>query len=527
MSGLRHEDHVSPFMGADIASWLADLAAWRGDHPMLIWAPPEGPSKTWSYRRFVHDVSCLAGGLAKRGIKPGDRVLVHLENGPEMLLARFACNWLGAVCVGTNAHAVGPELDWYAASTGAVAAITQPKFAAMVSEHCRGLRWIAVTQDDAGTSAAASAVPARAESFEGLFGEPLPRRAPDPFAQASIMFTTGTTSRPKGVVWTHANVLWGARLNAAQQRLQADDVTQVFLPMYHVVGLSWCATATLWAGGTLLIQPRFSASGFWPAAIEHGATVAGQVFFTLKVLAGGEIPKHRFRKWIVARHEPAQMQRFGVDFVAGWGMTEVLTQVIVCEPGMDAPQGAIGRPSSGYRVRIVGDDGEQVRPGESGQLLVGGVRGLSIFREYDGNEAATREAFDEDGYFQTGDRVILREDGWLQFGDRIKDVLKVGGEGVSASEIEHVILHVPGVAEVAVVAKADVDYGEVPVAFVVPKRDAGPDVVAAIEAAALTRCREELAKFKVPREIRIVDGLPMVGFGKVSRAKLRDMLAQG
>lgn len=519
---LSHEDHVSPFVGADLAAWLEDLSRRRGPHPALIWSPFEGEARVWSYARFVHEVASLAGGLARRGVRPGDRILVHLENCPEMLLARFACAWIGAVCVGTNAHAAGPELAWYAASTGAVAAITQPKFASLVEDHCRGLRWLAVTLDDAGSPPAAGSLPGRAERFDALMAEPLPRRAPDPFAAASIMFTTGTTSRPKGVVWTHANVLWGARLNAAQQRLRASDVTQVFLPMYHVVGLSWCATATLWAGGTILLQPRFSASRFWPAALQHGATVAGQVFFTLKALAG-EVPRHGFRTWVVARHEPTQMQHFGVDFVAGWGMTEVLTQAIVCEPGLEAPAGAIGRPSSGYRIRIVDEAGRQVRPGEAGHLLVGGLRGLSIFREYDGQPEATAEAFDEHGYFRTGDRVLLREDGWLQFGDRIKDVLKVGGEGVSASEVEAVILRTGRMSEVAVVAKADADYEEVPVAFVVPKPDVRPGDV---EALVLEACRAALAKFKVPREVRVLEELPTVGFGKISKAKLRDMLAR-
>jgi crotonobetaine/carnitine-CoA ligase len=519
---LLHEDHVSPFAGYDLAAWLTELARWRGAHPVLIWSPFDGPARVWSYERFAHEVACLAGGLARRGIAPGDRILVHLENCPEMLLARFACAWIGAVCVGTNAHAAGPELTWYAASTGAVAAITQPKFATLVETHCSGLKWVAVTADDAGTPPGPGSAPARAERFEALFAEPLARRAPDPFAPCSIMFTTGTTSRPKGVVWTHANVLWGARLNAAQQRLLATDLTQVFLPMYHVVGLSWCATATMWAGGTVLLQPRFSASGFWPAALQHGATVAGQVFFTLKALAG-EVPRHRFRTWVVARHEPAQMQHFGVDFIAGWGMTEVLTQAIVCEPGLEAPAGAIGRPSSGYRIRIVDEEGRQVRPGEAGHLLVGGLRGLSLFREYDGQAEATAEAFDADGYFRTGDRVILRPDGWLQFGDRIKDVLKVGGEGVSASEIEAVILRTGRVSEVAVVARSDADYGEVPVAFVVPKPDLPSDDV---EALVLGACRASLAKFKVPREVRVLHELPTVGFGKVSKARLREMLAQ-
>ena len=517
-----HENCVSPFAGMDIASWIAALARRHADHPLLIFAPPEGPRRSWTYAQFLDAVQRVAGGLAKRGVKPGDRVMVHLENCPEMLIARFACAWAGAICVATNAQAAGPELEWFASSTGAVAAITQPKFAALVAGHCGGLRWMAITVDDAGTPALTASRPSRAEDFNALIDQPLPQRAPDPHAPASIMFTTGTTSRPKGVVWTHANVLWGARINAMQQNMRSSDVSLIFLPLYHVVGLSWCALSTMWAGGTIVLQPRFSASRYWGVAHEFGATIGSQVFFTMKALAAAGIPEHSFRSWIMPRHDPAQMARFGVGYVSGWGMTEVLTQAIVCEAGFEPPPGAIGRPGAGYRIRIVDDNNRQVEPGGSGHLLVGAVRGLSIFRNYDGDEEATREAFDEAGYFRTGDRVILREDGWLQFGDRIKDVLKVGGEGVSASEIEAVIAKTPGVRECAVVAKSDPDYGEVPVAFVVAA-ELSPQDALALPGVILARCAGSLAKFKVPRHVRLVAELPLVGFGKVSKAKLREM----
>ena len=155
---LTHEDHVSPFAGYDIAAWLADLARRRGEHAFLIFAPFDQPARRMTYAQFADAVARVAGGLAARGVKPGDSVMVHLENCPETLIARFACAWLGAVCVGTNAQAAGPELDWFASSTGAVGAITHPRFAAMVSENCRGLKWIAVTEDDAGTPASALAL---------------------------------------------------------------------------------------------------------------------------------------------------------------------------------------------------------------------------------------------------------------------------------------------------------------------------------------------------------------------------------
>lgn len=518
---LTHEDHVSPFAGHDVASWLADLARLRGEHPLLVFVPFEGAPKSWSYARFVNDVARLAGGLAARGVRPGDRILVHLENCPETLIARFACAWLGAICVGTNAQAAGPELDWFASSTGARGAITHPRFADLVNTHCRGIEWLAITDDDAG--AAPARRPSRADGFEALFGDPLPRRAPDPFAPASIMFTTGTTSRPKGVLWTHANVLWGARVNALQQHMRADDVSLLFLPLYHVVGLSWCAQSAMWAGGTIVLQPRFSASRFWNVAREHGATVGSQVFFTMNAIEAAGVPEHSFQRWITARHEPARMARLGIDFVTGWGMTEMLTQAIYVEPGTEAPNGVMGRPGQGYRIRVVDEDGRQVAPGGAGHLLVGATRGLSIFREYYGDAAATAEAFDEHGYFRTGDRVILREDGWMQFGDRIKDVLKVGGEGVSASEIEAIVARTPGVKECAVVAKPDEAYGETPVAFIVADPGLSLEEARVLPETVLARCRENLARFKVPREARLIEALPLVGFGKVSKATLREM----
>ncbi len=523
---LAHEDHVSPFAGQDIGTWLAGLARRRRDHPFLIFAPFDAAPTQLTYAAFVDAVARVACGLQNRGVRPGDRVLVHLENCPESLIARFACAWMGAICVGSNALAVGPEIEWFASSTGAIGAITQPKFAGMVAGHCRDLKFLAVTSTDAGAPPAESARPAQGESFASLYAEPLPQRSPDPLAPASIMFTTGTTGRPKGAVWTHANVLWGARVNAQQQNMRMDDVSQIFLPLYHVVGLSWCLLSAMWAGGTVVLQPRFSASRYWEVARRFRATVGSQVFFTLNALEQAGVPDHCFRQWIVARHEVARMQRFGLDFVTGWGMTEMLTQAIYCEPGVEAPDGVIGRPGQGYRARVVDDNGAQVAPGEAGRLMIGGIRGLSIFREYFGNEKATAGAFDMHGYFDTGDRVILQEDGWLRFGDRFKDVLKVGGEGVSASEIERVVARTPGVKECAVVAMPDADYGEVPLAYIVAEAGLSPDAAQGLPEAVLARCRADLAKFKVPRDVRVLDALPMVGFGKVAKAKLREMAQQ-
>lgn len=518
----RHEEAIiSPFAGLSVGLWLQQLADLHGDKTMLVFEPEEGPRRSWSYRGFVGEVAQIAGGLLGRGIRPGDRLLVHLENCPETLLARFACAWIGAVCVGTNPMAAGPEIAHFARATGARAAITQPKFADLVAVHCPDLSWIAVTHDDAGIAAPHTRKPERAHAFALLKADPPPPARLAPETPVSIMFTTGTTSLPKAVVWTHANMLWAARLNALQQQLRTDDVALFFLPLFHVVGLAWCTLSMLWVGGTVVLQPRFSRSRFWPAAIAHRATVSSHVFATIKLLGGTQMPAHSFRRFIYARHEPEIERQFGVDLVSGWGMTEILTQAIVCEPGSRPPAGVIGRPSVGYAVRIVGEDGREVAPGEQGELLIGGRRGLSIFLEYDGNAVATADAFDAQGFFRTGDRVLLREDGWIAFADRIKDVLKVGGEGVSASEIEAVLASDPVVRDVAVVGCPHDIYGETPCAFVVLTADA--PAADGVRESLIARCGADLARFKVPTHIVFLEDLPRVGFGKINKVRLREL----
>jgi carnitine-CoA ligase len=184
---------------------------------------------------------------------------------------------------------------------------------------------------------------------------------------------------------------------------------------------------------------------------------------------------------------------------------------------------SIGRAASEYAIRVTDDDGAPTQVGGTGNLLIQGVPGLSLFAEYLHNEKATRESFDEHSYFVTGDRVTLLENGFMKFGDRAKDMLKVGGENVAASEIEQVIAVVPGVREAAVVAKKHPMLDEVPVVFIIPHAGvagAPPDLHDTVMAA----CRNALADFKVPREIRFVDEMPRSTLEKVAKAELRKLL---
>ncbi len=527
MPPLLSRTDLHPFNSLDVPALLAHRAATRRDHPFIIWEPFEGPSRCWTYAEFEHRAARFAGGLARRGVRAGDRLLIHLDNCTEALLAWYACARLGAVAVTTNARAADDELAFYAEHCGAVAALTQPRFADRVARHCRQLRWQVVTATDSGAPPDHPVQPD--QRFDALDADPPPRRAPDPLAPCSVQYTSGTTSRPKAVLWSHANALWGARINAAHEDLRPDDVHLVHLPLFHTNAQAYSVLACLWAGATAVVLPRFSASRFWPVSLARRCTWTSMIPFCVRALMTHPVPEqHHYRHWGAGVCAPPTDTHFRVSTIGWWGMTETISHGIVSDRHWPSPPMSIGRPAPEYRIAVVDNDAvpaadaRAIEPGGSGQLLLQGVRGLSLFHEYLGNADATAASFTADGWFRTGDRVDLLDDGSIRFGDRSKDMLKVGGENVAASEIERVIAGVAGVQECAVVARAHRMLDEVPVAFVLAAAGAGDDLAQRVVAA----CAAQLADFKRPHEVRVVSELPRSTLEKVAKAELRRMLAE-
>jgi len=470
MRPTLRDPSLHPFANLDIAHFLQRQAEVRGDHPCLVWEPFEGERRVWSYAEFVDTTRRVAGGLRARGVKVGDRVLVHLDNCPESIFAWLGCAVAGAAAVTTNARSVADELTYYAENATVVGAITQPKFAELVASACKPGFQI-VTATDNGSPAAAGHAPSAADSFDRLYeAEPIELRPPDPSLDFSVQFTSGTTSRPKGVVWTHANALWGGRMCATNEHLRADDVHLTHLPLFHTNAQAYSVLAALWAGATVVAQPRFSASRFWDVSLRNRCTWSSIIPFVANALInrGEPVPDHHYRYWGGGAYVPPWDQHFKVKTITWWGMTETITQPIVSHPSVPSTPLSMGRPSTNYEILIARPDGSPVAPGETGALLVKGMPGLSLFKEYLNNPTATEESFDDHGFMITGDRVTLLESGDLQFADRDKDMLKVGGENVAASEIERVVREVADVAECAVVARKDQMLNEVPVVFVLP-----------------------------------------------------------
>ena len=520
---------VNPFAGRDV-NWLLDhRAETRGDHVFLVWEPFVGERQTWTYREFRERVLRVAAGLFARGIRAGDYVLVHLDNAPEMEFLWFACARLGAVVVTTNTRSSAEELAYFADNCGAVAAITQPELAGLVAGAAKGIRWLAVTEHMVdGASPPQSLRPERDAAFSGLDGDPanLPGLAPDPWRHGSVQYTSGTTSRPKGVLWTHGNALWGARTSATHEGLTSDDIHLVMMPSFHTNARTYSILPTLWAGGTVVLMPRFSASRFWDIAVRNRCTWASMLpFFCKAVMQHERPPEHHFRMLGMSANELPFDAHFGVRSIGWWGMTETITHGIVGDHMQRNRPLTTGRPASGYDIRILQDDGlTPVEPGETGHLECRGWRGIQMFLEYLGNETATRESFVEGGWFITGDRVRLETDGWITFADRDKDMLKVGGENVAASEVERVIATVPGVYENAVVGQKHRMLDEVPVAFVIPAPGVTGEQHDDLKRRVIAACREKLADFKVPRDVLVVTEMPRSTLEKVHKAELRNRL---
>ena len=229
------------------------------------------PARNWSYGEFHERVGALSAGLVKRGIKPGEYVLIHLDNCIEAMLAWFACVELGAIAVTTNTRSAAAEMEYFAGHCGAVAAITQPAYAELISANCRGLRWIAVISHDAGARRRNAR---RAATVLSHYSPTAPtgRAAPPTRSRRAACNIPPAPRRGRRRCCGRMPMRCGApRSTPRMKTCTQGDVHQTYLPLFHTNALAYSMLATLWVGATCVIQPRFSASRFWGVALEHNA----------------------------------------------------------------------------------------------------------------------------------------------------------------------------------------------------------------------------------------------------------------
>jgi len=500
--------------GQDVPWLLARLAERRPDHPVLIWEPRNGEVATWTYAEFWSEVRRLAAGLQNSGVQKGDKVIIHSDNCPEMVLSWYACATVGAAGVTTNTRSVAAELTYFIDHTKAVAAITQPQYAAVVAESGPGLKWIAVTADNSGEAPTEDQSVSGLRSFDDLFAdveEFIPRPA-EPMLPVGIMFTSGTTSRPKAAVHTHANTI-GA---------DPDSVYLIFLPFFHVNAQSWSMWSILGVGGTVVLQPKFSSSRFWDVVVKHGVTHISLIPFVYLAVQGQPIPENKLKAAVFGAIAPPLEQLIGCRVLAAYGMTETVTHATRSGLHGDIPPGSLGKATPGYETLIVDPEtGEVLDDGRVGELWLRGTRGIQLFLKYYDNDDANAKAFTDDGWFRTGDMVRIGDGGAIFYTERDKDMLKVGGENVSSNEVEDGCRTVPGVGDVQVVGRSHPMLDVVPVAFVIKAPGAPSDDE--LEAAIIAKCTENLSDFKVPRAAYFVDDYPRATLEKVAKNKLREL----
>jgi acyl-CoA synthetase (AMP-forming)/AMP-acid ligase II len=467
------------------------------------------PAVVVSYKSLREQVEKLAAQFSGAGLKAGETVAIVLPNGLEFLVIFLALTRARLVAAPINPASKSAELHFFIAAGQARAVIAE-------------------TGDSAAADAAAALTlpvwhpqlePSGIVTLAQLSSSRGSVDTPSGDDVALLMFTSGTTGRPKAVPLTHLNVLRSALDIASHYALTPVDRSLVVMPLFHGHGLIGAGLSTLASGGALIVPPRFSASTFWPLFREHRATwytAVPTIHQVLLIRADSDgVPDRgpRFIRSCSAALAPAVLtnleKRFGAPVLEAYGMTEASHQVASNPlPPLVRKPATVGF-ATGVEIGIIDETGRHLAANVPGEVI---VRGLSVMKGYRDNPEANAAAF-IDGWFRTGDIGVLDTDGYLALTGRIKEMINRGGEKISPEDIEAVLLEHPAVAEAAAFGVPDTKYGEEVCAAVVLKSAADADGLLAF-------CRPRLADFKIPKIIWITSALPKSTTGKIERREL-------
>ena len=505
-------------MSFNLAVMLRESRHARPDHPLCHIS-----DLTFSYTEVDEISGRVASALLGTGLRRGDKVAVQLPNLPQFLFTYFAILKAGLVMVPLNPLLKAPEVAYQLRDSESRMLITFEGFAA---EAVAGAREAGDVSMYVVNLPGNDQRPEGTRDYDELYfaddtGEIEPVNADD---TAVIIYTSGTTGKPKGAELTHFQLYMNCTVAGELFGFRDDDIGVAVLPMFHVFGLSSVLNTAVRFGGTLVLIPRFEPDAVLDAIARYRCTIFSGVptmYYTLLqadvasrdlsslrvgISGGAAIPGEVIR---------AFEEKFpGVVILEGYGLSETASTTTFNVSAEQRKVLSIGKPIWGVEVRVVDEQDKPLPPGSEniGEIV---IRGHNVMKGYYGNLAATAEAF-RGGWFHTGDLAYADEDGYLFVVDRKKDMLIRGGYNVYPREIEEVLFGHPAVAEAAVVGKADPKLGEEILAFVVPKpgAEADPDDIMAY-------CRERLAAYKYPREVRIAEDLPKGPTGKILKRELR------
>jgi fatty-acyl-CoA synthase len=503
----------------DLSDLIARHAAFTPDKPALIF---EG--ELLSYRAFHERVETAAKALkAEFSVSRGDRVAILSLNRPDYLVLLYACARLGAMLVPLNCRLAAAEQMFILSDAAAKVLVLEQAFSEILPA-------LEATLPDTRVVGLDFAPPPPGYAFDALLTQATgDSRNPhtDLSCPLLIVYTSGTTGRPKGAVLRQEALLWNGVMSQHMHGLTSDDHVLTVLPFFHVGGLNIQTTPALHHGATVTILSRFTPDAAL-VAIAHGrptltvlvpATIqaitehpdwAETDLSSLKAISTGStiVPPHLIERFVSR----------GVPVLQVYGSTETCPVAVYTRLGGDLSRtGSTGLPGLCCEAVVIDDAGVELPPDTPGEIA---VRGPNLFFEYWGNEAATREAL-RDGWYRTGDIGRRDADGYFFVHDRKKNMIISGGENIYPAEVERVLLEHPDVADCGVIGRPDPRWDEVPVAYVIPRAGRRADAEA-LKAHLLT----QLARFKVPREFVFVDDLPRTALGKVQHFRLRQLAGE-
>ncbi|MFE0020866.1 long-chain fatty acid--CoA ligase [Amycolatopsis sp. NPDC059021] len=470
----------------------------------------------FTYAEFAGRTARLASRLQAAGVEPGSRVAYLGPNHLALVETMFATHRLGGVFVPLNFRLTAPEIAYQLGDSGPAVLVYGPECAATVG---------GIGEHPAQVVALAGPAPGEAEYEPWLAGgEDTPIDVPVRLDDvALILYTSGTTGRPKGAMLTHGNIVWNTCNVLVGVDLTADDRALISAPLFHVAALNQTLLPTFAKGGCSVIAPGWNVDTCYDLIEKHRVTWMFGVTTMFADFAGSP-------RWPGADLSSVRMvmsggaavpevlirtyQERGLVFCQGYGMTETAPGATFLEAAESLRKtGSAGVPAFFTSVRVVRPDLTDVAPGEPGEVL---VRGPNVSPGYWRNPEATAASRTDDEWFRSGDMGVIDDEGHLYVVDRVKDMFISGGENVYPAEVENAIFEHPAVAEVAVVGVPDEKWGEVGKAYVVCR-----------PGTRLTRdglrefLRSRLAKYKIPVHLEVRDALPRTGSGKVRKDRLR------
>jgi crotonobetaine/carnitine-CoA ligase len=476
--------------------------------------------EAWTFRQARDIAAGRGAALQAAGISAGDRVAILCSNRLEMIEIILGCGWIGAIAVPINTAAMGPQIAYCLKNSGARLLVIEAPFIERLT-HAMG---------NLGEVCAIWVIGASAPSTgAGFWAEPLPplagpaEAAPvTPSDTLAILYTSGTTGPSKGVMCPHAQYYWWGINSILLLEITAEDVLCTALPLFHINALGTLAQALV-SGARMVVEPRFSASGFWPAMIRNEATVIYLLGAMVPILlAREEKPAeergHKVRTGlgpgVPAHLSGAFAARCGVVLLEGYGSTE--TNFVIGATQGTAKAGTMGRVVNGFQARVVDAYDLEMPDGEAGELVLRADAPFAFATGYFGMPEKTVEAW-RNLWFHTGDRVIRDSDGYFRFVDRLKDSIRRRGENISSYEVEQVLLAHPSIEMAAVYpVRSELAEDEVMAAIVI-REGSTIDPVALMQF-----CEPRLPYFAVPRFIDVVTGLPRTESGKVRKYELRE-----